>query len=608
MVATVGLYSNAEIRQSVTYITSDIVPAITMLQQIKAGALQLDDLIAHYESISAPETAAASPTAGKELRKKDKLQQEIVRSLKKSAYSYFSLVKAAPGNYPSAPEIATLLHQIYETLNKPPINPGGPSEAQSDFLRQITRRLLQVVDLEIEIQLQNLKEREESSRVKVRELVVFYYSSAGLSLLLAYGVSVWLAVGIAWRVIRMTNAAAHFGRGDFQFRIEKTVNDELDQLADALNLMADRLQQSMVSKSYVDSIVSSMPNLLFVFDPNGKMKTANQAALNALALSESELGDYPFALLFPELAALIKTGRDGKLRLDEQVMNRETVVARKDSAQLKMLVSMSLLLNQDGLAEGMVVIGQDVTELKRIQEERDEYHRKLVFSEHLASLGAMSAMLAHKLNQPLTVIRLCLQQCVRALGAAPHPESVDQNLQESLVEVGKVSETVKEVLQYTRSASVETMEQVDVLEVIRKVTMVLSEDAKRARLTIDVVECEPCPRLQAGAGEVDELVFVLVQNAVQAAENRQGSQLTISASVLDGQAKLTFADTCGGIQEKHLAKLFEPFFTTKPYGKGTGLGLSIAKQIVSRLQGTITVDSQVGRGTDFCVIIPCSNE
>ena len=107
---------------------------------------------------------------------------------------------------------------------------------------------------------------------------------------------------------------------------------------------------------------------------------------------------------------------------------------------------------------------------------------------------------------------------------------------------------------------------------------------------------------------MEQLFFSLIDNALQANQDKKNRHLVITGAVKDECVELRFSDNCGGIPPENLDRIFEPFFTTKSAGNGTGLGLCIVKDIVSRSGGKIHVESKFGKGTTFLVTLPINDD
>jgi signal transduction histidine kinase len=139
--------------------------------------------------------------------------------------------------------------------------------------------------------------------------------------------------------------------------------------------------------------------------------------------------------------------------------------------------------------------------------------------------------------------------------------------------------------------------EVDVLREVNEVLGILGHELKLENVEIELSLPEKFPKIMADRKELQEVLFNILRNAAQALE---GSGKIIIGGQRNGtRATVAIKDFGPGITPDKMEKIFHPFFTTKDPGKGTGLGLFIVKQIVERNEGTITVQSQVGKGTEF---------
>jgi PAS domain S-box-containing protein len=244
---------------------------------------------------------------------------------------------------------------------------------------------------------------------------------------------------------------------------------------------------------------------------------------------------------------------------------------------------------------------------KRVQQELNEYHEKMFRAEQLASLGTVSATIAHELNQPLTVIQLFLQQGLRAAKES-RDVKVTETITDSLAEVSKAAAIVDRFRRFARKSSPRRdISEINPVEIANRIIIVLAESARRAKLNLSI-NVKSCPsHILGNVVEFERIFFVLVQNAIQAADGEAWRDLMITISSQNGRLQLTFADTCGGIEQENIDKIFEPFFTTKPADIGTGLGLCILERIVKRKGGSVRVESRAGHGTVFYISLPVRN-
>jgi PAS domain S-box-containing protein len=281
---------------------------------------------------------------------------------------------------------------------------------------------------------------------------------------------------------------------------------------------------------------------------------------------------------------------------------REYRICRKDG-EYRWVREFIQHAEEAGVFQGVI---QDITEIKHSEMLLNEYRENMVQVERMASLGTIGATLAHQLNQPLTVIRLLLQQSQRALSRIKTEglDKINDNLTDSLSEVSHAIGIINQYLTFSRALPAEKPEELDLKNIADKLVEVLSESARKAGMKLQVENMDNLPKIEGYACDLEQIFFILIQNAIQAVEKGRVCCLTISGRVCEDEVELKFADTCRGIPASDLNKIFEPFFTTKPVGQGTGLGLSILRRIISKYSGKVHVESEVGKGTTFYLGLP----
>jgi PAS domain S-box-containing protein len=262
------------------------------------------------------------------------------------------------------------------------------------------------------------------------------------------------------------------------------------------------------------------------------------------------------------------------------------------------------LRDSAGAITAGLVIARDIHEFRTAQQELETYREKMAGAERLASLGTLSASLSHELTQPLTVIRLSIQNALKDLETVSCDKRIREYLNDGLAETAQVTAIVDRFRNFARRASEKMVSKVVLAETARRVLHLLEESARRARVTLETHGLEGLPAIYAHAKDIEQVFFALAQNAIQAADGARDRRLCISGARRGEQIELRFADGCGGIAPEHLSRLFEPFFTTKRPGEGTGLGLCIVQRLVSQAGGHLRVDSQPGAGTSFFITLP----
>jgi PAS domain S-box-containing protein len=250
---------------------------------------------------------------------------------------------------------------------------------------------------------------------------------------------------------------------------------------------------------------------------------------------------------------------------------------------------------------GVAVIERDVTQ-KRATE------AQLIVSDRMASVGTLAAGVAHEINNPLasviTNLDLALRDAGELLEEASSPSELLDELKDAREGAERVRRIVKDLKIFSRVDEDEHAA-VDVERVLDStVRMAWNEVRHRARLVKDY---QKIPLVEANESRLGQVFLNLLVNAAQSIEEGNASRNEIRVRTLvdaQGWVVVCVSDTGSGIPERVRARLFTPFVTTKPRGVGTGLGLSICHRIVTSLGGRIDVQSELGKGTEFRVVLP----
>jgi PAS domain S-box-containing protein len=273
-------------------------------------------------------------------------------------------------------------------------------------------------------------------------------------------------------------------------------------------------------------------------------------------------------------------------------------IRRKDGTVTTIEAS-SIVIDFGG-APAILGVSRDITERKRMTE-------KMLHSDRMAIVGTLAAGVAHEINNPLAYISLILDRLRQELPAVPHEPRHIVDLVAMVDEARGGAERVAAIVRDLRMFSRTNTEGGGATELRRvlesSIKIAENEIRHRARLVVDIHEVPPGEASEARLGQV---FLNLLVNAVQALPEGEPEkhEVRIVARVTPSTIEVDVADTGAGIAPEIRARIFEPFFTTKPLGVGTGLGLSICQSIVTSQGGSITVSSEVGKGTTFRVSLP----
>ncbi len=240
---------------------------------------------------------------------------------------------------------------------------------------------------------------------------------------------------------------------------------------------------------------------------------------------------------------------------------------------------------------------------EKVKERTDELVRmqaRVAQSERLASLGMLAAGVAHEINNPLGGILALTALTVEDLPDG-HPNR--PNLEEVVRQAERCRTIVRGLLEFSRQSELH-MEVVDLNRVLDDTLALIAKQAAFFNVELVRHQADDLPVITADRSQLSQVILNLVVNAVQAMNERGTLTITTRMDAVHDAVEMAFTDTGRGIAPEDINRVFDPFFTTKRDGQGTGLGLSIAYGIVTRHHGTITVESQVGRGSTFRIRLP----
>ena len=249
--------------------------------------------------------------------------------------------------------------------------------------------------------------------------------------------------------------------------------------------------------------------------------------------------------------------------------------------------------------------------MAEMQAQLDFLREQLTESQRLATIGTISAVIAHEFNNLLTPIVSYSQYALQSANSAkPDDVLIKKALTKSFQSSEKAGRICTSLLALARGES--TAERVMVQKLVEETLLVLARDPQKDGIALRV-QVQPDLALDADAVQLEQVLLNLLINARQAMIGTRGGSITIRAHDVDGTGELRIQviDTGPGIPPKVLPRIFEPFFTTKSTAKkgetrGTGLGLAICKEIIEHHGGRIEVQSEVGKGTTFNLCLPAA--
>ena len=292
----------------------------------------------------------------------------------------------------------------------------------------------------------------------------------------------------------------------------------------------------------------------------------------------------------------------------QDVADGAAIVQVAKDVTLEIQNARRLLHMSDELAGANARLMATVDRLKATQ-------AQLLQAEKLSAIGQLVAGVAHELNNPLTSVigyAQLLQQEVNSSAAAAEPrvpETLGHDLRRIAEESERAAKIVRNLLAFARRQSAARAEQ-DIAEVVTRVLSLRSYEFRLNAIELETAFEPGLPPVLGDGGQLQQALLNLLLNAEQAMRSRSVRRVTVGARRVRaaGAVELFISDTGHGIQEENLRRIFDPFFTTREVGEGTGLGLSICYGIVRDHGGQISVESRVGQGTTFQILLPAHGE
>jgi two-component system, NtrC family, sensor kinase len=252
------------------------------------------------------------------------------------------------------------------------------------------------------------------------------------------------------------------------------------------------------------------------------------------------------------------------------------------------------------IEEGKKKLRDKINELEQKNTELKQTQGELIASEKLASLGRLSAGVAHEIGNPLSAI----SGYVEVLKRRPSDPAGTkyQYLGDIEREVQRLDKIIKTLLEYSRPKKYEHRI-LDINSVIRDSIDIIQRQGILHNISLNEELCEDSLQIEADPHQLSQVIINLILNAKDATADR--GEIKISSGVdSDEDVYIRVGDNGAGIPSGLLDQIFDPFFTTKEPGKGTGLGLSVSQRIVEAFGGTMTVRSEEGKGTLFTLTLP----
>jgi PAS domain S-box-containing protein len=370
-------------------------------------------------------------------------------------------------------------------------------------------------------------------------------------------------------------------------------------LIDVLEAQRRELQDALIeaqrSTAENRELLDRLPDFVMVHR-DGVLLWLNQANLHALGYERTDeiVGRRLMDLVEPESRPMIAARMRTPIGANVPALSEIRLLTREGRVVVTE-ISPAQTVTWEG-RPARLVVGRDVTERARLQQQ-------LLVADRMASVGMLTAGVAHEVNNPLAYVLTNVELARRKLAPLGEPtREAREMLDVALEGVDRIRAIARDVLALSRVD--EAVGPVDAGAVVES-TLKLARRHVEDRAVLEL-ERHPTPKIAGHVARLGQVVLNLVVNALQSMPERPREQNVLRVVVRPseaGGARIEVTDNGVGIAPEHATRIFDPFFTTKAAGVGTGLGLPICQRVITEMGGTITFDSRVGQGTTFHVTL-----
>jgi PAS domain S-box-containing protein len=355
-----------------------------------------------------------------------------------------------------------------------------------------------------------------------------------------------------------------------------------------------RLEDELAAKNrFMANILQDSADAIITMDPESIVTSWNRGAESIFGYTADEAVGQHIDIIMPaemrstrELDALTE-----KLRTHGAVRSYQTECVTKDGRRIQAIFTRTAVWDDSGNYTGSSVVLKDVTATRNLE-------RQLADAEHLATLGELSAGLAHEVKNPLAGIKGAIDVIRDTLPVADVHREI---LGDVLHEVNRIDQIVRDLLNYAKPR-IPSHADINLAEMAQRMVAMARQSAKDDRIAIRLDVQDAIPGFTGDQTQLEQVLLNLLLNARKATRAGGRIDVRLSCDSAEGAVRVEVEDNGAGISEEIRKKIFQPFFTTRT--DGTGLGLAICLKNVQYHGGTIDVESEVGKGTRFIVTLP----
>ncbi|HHW31830.1 MAG TPA: cell wall metabolism sensor histidine kinase WalK [Clostridiaceae bacterium] len=416
------------------------------------------------------------------------------------------------------------------------------------------------------------------------------FSSLLFALTFAIILGYLLSKTITVPIVRLMHKAESIARGDFSQVLEVKSDDEIGKLTEAFNYMSKNLRDTLAEisseKNKIETILNYMTDGVVAFNKKGEVIHTNPAFIEMVGEEnfEESFNDY--------------TRRLGLDFTIEDIMQQKTINGKEFDIEIgdrAARIYFAVFEEKDGEPGGIIAVVQDVTRQMKLEKMRREF----------------VANVSHELRTPLTSIKSYSETLLD--GALEDPVMSRKFLSVINTEADRMTRLVKDLLQlssHDNNQAKLNIQKIYLTEIVKNCVEKMRIEADGKNQILEYHAGSEIPVVHADRDRIEQVIVNLLSNAIK--YTPAGGKIVVDLGVLPEEVFIKIVDTGIGIPEEDIPRIFERFYRvdkarSREMG-GTGLGLSIAKEIVEAHSGQITIESQLGKGTEVMVKLPIRNK
>lgn len=354
--------------------------------------------------------------------------------------------------------------------------------------------------------------------------------------------------------------------------------------------------EARANEQYLANIMTDSADGIIGLNSDEEIVSWNRGAENMFGYTADEALGRHFSFLVPE--ELLEAGELERLKKTDHakgyIQNYETERVTKEGKRIIVSLTRTVIRDADGKPVGSSAILRDITEKKKLEE-------RLLHSERLATIGRMSAKVAHEIRNPLSSISLNTELLEEEIASYKGVDSREAKslLQSISLELDRLTEITDDYLRFAKLPA-PRLKELTVNRMISDLVSMLEKEMQERGVTIRKRLARSLPKVRVDQQQLRRALLNMLKNSLEAMP--AGGEISVATDSNSDHVLIAISDTGAGIEVEHIDRIFTPFFSTKEMG--TGLGLPLAQQIVAEHGGEILCSSKLGEGSSFLVTIP----